>query len=241
VGAGGPTALSAIPAGAGLLCIVIAVSLASRGATLPDAGRVRESGRSRIGAAAQLLGVAVRDALRLVRGGDPRLLGAVAAWGFDTAVLWAMLHAFGSAPALAVMVLAYFVGQAANTLPIPGAVSGGIAGVLIAFGIPAAAALTSVLAYRTIAIWLPSGIALAALPGLDATIARWEPTTSPPHPPGARLPSRPRLSAATAITARPALLTGPLQSKWRRNSPAPVIGIRLALGRYERRDRLVAG
>jgi hypothetical protein len=153
---------------------VIAISLASRGAFLPDAGRVRESGCSRIGVAAQMLGVAVRDASGLVRGGDPRLLGAVAACGFDAAVVWAMLHAFGSAPAVAVLGLVYFVGQAANALPIPGAVSGGIAGVLIAFGIPAAAALTSVLAYRAIAVWLPSGIALAAVPGLRAMIARWE-------------------------------------------------------------------
>jgi putative heme transporter len=145
VRADGPTLLSAIPAGAAVLIIVIAVGLSSRGATMPDDGRVRESGRSTVGAAAQLLGGAVRDAVGLVRGGDPRLLCAVAAWGFDAAVLWAMLRAFGSVPAVAVMVLAYFVGQAANTVPIPGAVSGGIAGVLIAFGIPAAA-LTSVLA-----------------------------------------------------------------------------------------------
>jgi putative heme transporter len=77
-----------------------------------------------IGVAAQLLGGAVRDASELGRGGEPRLLGAVAAWGFEAAVVWAMLHAFGSAPAVAVLLLAYFVGQAANTLPIPGAVSG---------------------------------------------------------------------------------------------------------------------
>jgi putative heme transporter len=212
VRAGGPTLLSAIPAGAGLLCTVIAISLASRGAFLPDAGRVRESGRSRIGVAAQRLGGAVRDASGLVRGGDPRLLGAVAAWAFDAAVVWAMLHAFGSAPAIAVLVPGYFVGQAANTLPIPGAVSGGIAGVLIAFAIPAAAAPTSVPAYRAIAVWLPSGIALATLPGLRATIARWE---------------RNDLRSAAAQAAR--------------NNPAPVMGIRLGWGRYERRARLVAG
>ena len=56
---------------------------------------------------------------------------------FDAAVLWAMLQAFGAAPAFAVVVLAYFVGQVGNTLPIPGAVSGGMAGVLIACGVPA--------------------------------------------------------------------------------------------------------
>jgi hypothetical protein len=74
-------------AAARTLLIVIAVGLSSRGAILPDAGRVRESGRSRVGAAAQLLGGAVWDAVGLVRGGDPRLLGAVAAWGLNGGVV----------------------------------------------------------------------------------------------------------------------------------------------------------
>ena len=47
----------------------------------------------------------------------------------------AMLNAFGAAPPIAVVVLAYFVGQVANTVPIPGAVSGGMVGVLLAFGV----------------------------------------------------------------------------------------------------------
>ena len=59
-----------------------------------------------------------------------------------------MLHAFGAPSSVPVIVLAYFVGQVANTLPIPGSVSGGIAGVLIAFGVSPALALPAVLAYR---------------------------------------------------------------------------------------------
>ena len=90
-----------------------------------------------------------------MRSADPRLLGAFAWWGFDVAVLWAMLNAFGAPPPLAVVVLAYFVGQVANTIPIPGAVSGGLVGVLLAFGVDADLALAAVLAYRAIAIWLP--------------------------------------------------------------------------------------
>ena len=101
------------------------------------------------------------------------MIGAAAYWIFDAAVLWAMLHAFGSPPAVPVVVLAYFVGQVANTLPLPGAVSGGIAGVLIAFGSPAEIALPAVLLYRTIAVWLPLPAGLAVLPGMRATIARW--------------------------------------------------------------------
>ena len=128
---------------------------------------------ARIATAAQTVGAGVRDACRLVGSADLRLAGAIAYWAFDAAVLWAMLHAFGAAPLLPVVAIAYFVGQAANTSPIPGAVSGGIAGVLIAFGLPASIALPAVLAYRTVSVWLPTPIAVAALPGLRSTIARW--------------------------------------------------------------------
>ena len=51
----------------------------------------------------------------LVRQRDARLLGAIGYWAFDAAVLWAMLRAFGAAPALPVVALAYFLGQLANT------------------------------------------------------------------------------------------------------------------------------
>jgi uncharacterized membrane protein YbhN (UPF0104 family) len=121
----------------------------------------------------RLIGDAVREACRLLRSGDARLAGAIAYWLFDAGVVWAMLHAFGSAPVIPVVALAYFVGQVANTLPIPGSVSLGMAGVLIAFGVPAELALPSVLAYRAIAVWLPSPVAIAAVPALRATITRW--------------------------------------------------------------------
>ena len=119
------------------------------------------------------MGGAVRDACRLLGSGDPRLAGALAYWTFDAAVLWAMLRAFGSPSLLPVVALAYFVGQVANTLPIPGSVTGGIAGILILFGVPAAVALPSVLAYRAISVWLPAPVAIASVPALRATVARW--------------------------------------------------------------------
>ena len=67
--------------------------------------------------------------------------------------------------------LAYFVGQVANTIPVPGAASGGLVGVLLAFGVDADLALGSVLAYRAVAIWLPAPIGLVALSGLRRTMA----------------------------------------------------------------------
>jgi uncharacterized membrane protein YbhN (UPF0104 family) len=162
----GPLALSAIPGAAATLAIAGALALGAR--------RPSTSGRTgRVHAAADVFGGAVRDAIGHVRSADPRLLGALAWWTFDASVLWAMLHAFGAPPPFAVVVLAYFVGQVGNTIPIPGAVSGGIVGVLVAFAVPADLALVSVLAYRAIAIWLPAPMGLVALGALRRTMARW--------------------------------------------------------------------
>jgi putative heme transporter len=155
----GPPVLTAVPAAAAALAIAVALALGLR---LPASGRAR------------LLGEAVRDAIGFVRRRDVRLLGALAWWAFDAAVLAAMLHAFGAAPSLLALVFAYFVGQAGNTVPVPGAVSGGIVGVLLAFGVGADVAIVSVLGYRSVAIWLPAPLGLVALASLRTTTARWQ-------------------------------------------------------------------
>jgi uncharacterized membrane protein YbhN (UPF0104 family) len=160
----GPTTLAALPAAAAALAIAIAVGLGLR---------TPAHGGSRLRSGARLLGEAVGDALRFIRTPDARLAGAIAWWAFDAAVLGAMLHAFGAAPSLLVFVFAYFVGQAGNTVPVPGAVSGGIVGVLLACGVDADVALVSVLGYRCVAIWLPAPIGLVGLAGLRTTMARW--------------------------------------------------------------------
>ena len=120
-----------------------------------------------------VLGAAVREAWAFVRRGDVRLLGAPAWWVFDAAVLWATFQALGQPPALAVIAFAYFAGQVGNTIPLPGAVSGGMVGTLLAFGVAPDLAITSVLAYRSVAIWLPAPLGLAALASLRARMARW--------------------------------------------------------------------
>ena len=177
---GGPLALSAVPAAGAALAILGALALASRppasGAPLAaapvGAGRSAHA-RAGVRRAPGILGVAVRDATAFVRSGDPRLLGALVWWGLDVAVLWAMLQALGAPPALAVVVLGYFVGQLANTVPVPGAVSSGMVGVLLAFGVEVDLAVASVLGYRAVAIWLPAPIGLVALGRLRRTVARW--------------------------------------------------------------------
>jgi uncharacterized membrane protein YbhN (UPF0104 family) len=171
---GQPLALTALPAGLATLGMLLAVA----------AAWLRPAGTGRVQTAAAVLGAAVRDAIVHLRALDARLLGAVAWWGFDMAVLWAMLNAFGSPPAIELVVLAYFLGQVGNTLPIPGAVSGGLVGALLAFGVDADLAIVSVLSYRAIAIWVPAPIGLVALSALRKTIAAWGREDAPEVVPG---------------------------------------------------------
>ncbi len=169
LGFGGNAGHAVLAGGASLaagLAIALALALAARQADEgEDAGRIARG--------AALLGASVRDALRFLRRGDARLLGAPVWWAFDAAVLWATFNALGEPPALAVLAFAYFAGQVGNTIPLPGAVSGGMVGTLLAFGVAPDLALSSVLAYRAVAIWLPAPLGLAALGALRARVARW--------------------------------------------------------------------
>jgi uncharacterized membrane protein YbhN (UPF0104 family) len=147
----GPLALMLAPAAFGLTVILAALALGRRG---------------------NLFGEAVRGALRLAGAGDPRLLGAVAWWGFDLAVLFTTFQALGAPPAAAVLVLAYFTGMVGNTIPLPGLVAGGTIGALVAFGVDASLAVPAVLAYRAIALWLPAVLGSVALAGMRQSAAR---------------------------------------------------------------------
>lgn len=110
--------------------------------------------------------------------GERRLgvVGAVAYWGFDLGTLIAALHAFGSPPPAGTIVMAYFVGQLANVLPIPGGVGGvegGTIGALLAFGTGGSLAVLGVLAYRLISFWLPTLPGALAYLRLRRTVERW--------------------------------------------------------------------
>ena len=196
----GPLALSAVATVAAVLTIGAALALALRSRGGSGTGSRRSGPTAKVRQAADIGGGAVRDALALVRSRDVRLIGAVVYWGLDAAVLLAMLQAFGSPPAIPVVALAYLVGQVANTVPLPGTVSGGMAGVLIAFGVSPALALPAVLAYRTVAVWLPTPAALVAAPGLRATAARW----ARERPPATEAPPR----SARECAGSPSLAAG---------------------------------
>ena len=114
-------------------------------------------------------------------------------WGFDIATLWACFAAFGHSPPAGVLVVAYFVGTLANTLPLPGGVGGvegGMIGAFVAFGVDPSAAIIAVLAYRFFAFWLPIAPGVLAFGSLRHTVARWEAEDAGELPP--RKAAKPR-------------------------------------------------
>jgi uncharacterized membrane protein YbhN (UPF0104 family) len=181
----GPFAITVVPAifGGGVISIFLAVSF------LPaDADRLvaRWSHGGRLGrlaghaaAAPAAAASGVRTAISLVGEHNPALLGAIAWWGFDLGVLWAAFHAFGGSPDMSIVVMAYFVGQLGNVLPLPGGI-GGVDGAMIgafsALGVSSSLAVVSVLAYRAFAFWLPTLPGAVAYLQLRRTVHRWQDT-----------------------------------------------------------------
>lgn len=124
----------------------------------------------------------IRFALRKAIHPDLAMLGAIAWWGFNVAILWASFRAFGESPPAAVLVQAFFVGMLANLLPIPGGiggVDGGMIGALAAFGVPAGTAVLAVLAYRLFAFWLPTVPGVIAYFQLRRRVQQWRHRLAP--------------------------------------------------------------
>jgi putative heme transporter len=119
----------------------------------------------------------VRYAGYKLRHPDWAMLGTVAWWGLNIAVLYASFRAFGQAPPTAVLVQAFFVGMLANLLPLPGGiggVDGGMIGAFVAFGVSGSLALIAVLVYRLLSFWLPSIPGAIAYFQLRRTVNRWK-------------------------------------------------------------------
>jgi uncharacterized membrane protein YbhN (UPF0104 family) len=173
-----PAGLTLAPAAFGALVIVAALSLSRLRGVTGVAGP--ESSHAIVRRArwlAHSVAAGVRGALGLARSREPGLLGALAWWGFDIAVLWAAFHAFGTVPPVGVIVMAYFVGTLANTLPLPGGVGGvdgGMIGAFLAFGVDPGTAVLAVLAYRAIAFWLPTLPGAIAYFQLRRTMGEWK-------------------------------------------------------------------
>ena len=160
-----PEGLTVLPAafGAVVILLVLAMGFAADSAErwLSRLGNRRHGPKTLLAKLATVPGTlhgGVETTREILSKPKPGLLGAVVYWAFDIATLWAACRAFGAMPEIALLVLAYFVGQLANALPIPGGiggVEGGMIGSFIAFGVNGSTAVLAVLAYRIISFWLP--------------------------------------------------------------------------------------
>ena len=203
---GAPWALTVAPAALGAIAVVALLSMRA----LPDdfERRMKALGGTRRGhrVRAQLARApwAVHDALgitfALIKQRKLGLLGAIAYWGFDIAVLWACFHAFGQPPPVAVIVIAYFVGALANALPLPGGlggVEGGMIGAFLALGTPSSLVILAVLSYRLVSFWLPTVPGAAAYIQLRRTVGHWKDETNT----ASRQPARDAAEPAFTRTA----------------------------------------
>ena len=179
-----PFSLTFVPAVVGVVLLGFALAIAFIPTDLERRLRWMDHREGRLARLTHQLAIApattsagIRDALEHLRSRDPALLGAILYWAFQIAVLWAAFHAFGDAPALAVLVQAFFIGMLGNLLPLPGGVGGvesGMVGAYVAFGVGFDLALVAVLVYRAFTFWLPLVPGVIAYIGLRRTVDAWK-------------------------------------------------------------------
>src|SRR5436305_2045991 len=134
----------------------------------------------RIAAAARFLRYSltqgIRDGVSLLRQRPVGVIaGSVGTMAFDFAVLAVCFRAFGSSPALGVLVLGYLIGQLGGNLPLPGGIGGLDGGLIATFALyhtPLAATTAAVLIYHAVSLWIPALLGSVAFVQLRDTLQR---------------------------------------------------------------------
>jgi hypothetical protein len=160
------------------------------------------------------LATGVREAEQTAFNRPPswRLVGALGYLGFDVAVLWVVLNALGPTPSVAVVILAYSIGYAANSLPIPGGIGvldAGLTGALVLYGISPVHAAAAVIVYHAIAFRVPGWAAYSPTCACDLGSSAPPVMTQPSLQLRNRLPPR-RRHTMTAL----ALMLKPINHGW---------------------------
>jgi uncharacterized protein (TIRG00374 family) len=148
----------------------IAATLGSRRLARAAEARISRRGegsrRARLAPVLSATSDGIDEALHQLRRANPLLLvGLVGFLVFDMLAFWASFRAVGASPDLAVIGMAYLIGQLGNWIPIPGGIGGtelGLVGALILYGVPAVTATAAVLLYRVIELWIPAILGIAA-------------------------------------------------------------------------------
>jgi len=145
--------------------------LAASHADDPPSRRVRA-----LSVSLQALANGVDEALALLQERNVVLsLGLVAYLAFDVTMLWTCFRAFGAAPPLAIVWIAYLIGELGGLIPLPGGIGGvelGLVGTLVLYGVSLAPATAAVLAYRAIGIWVPLVLGSFAFVALRRTLRK---------------------------------------------------------------------
>ena len=165
-------ALTILPAAVGAAAIVLTIG----GARLAGQAARRRGADSRVAVVLRTLAAGVQEALALLRTRDPWLYaGLVGYLSFDVMVMWAMFHAFGSAPPLATIWMGYLIGELGGLIPVPGGVGGvdlGLIGTYVLYGVPLTSTTAAVLGYRAIALLVPTILGAVAFVFLRRSLAR---------------------------------------------------------------------
>jgi uncharacterized membrane protein YbhN (UPF0104 family) len=138
---------------------IAAVLLIAPGATSYSA-RV-ESDHPKLASAIASISNAVAATEQIVIHRDRRrgLLGALAYLGFDALVLWTAFVAIHAhpIPGFPVVVMAYIIGALGGSIPLPAGIGavGGIAGMLVLYGVGRGPAVAAVLIYEAVGLLVP--------------------------------------------------------------------------------------
>jgi uncharacterized membrane protein YbhN (UPF0104 family) len=145
---------------AALVAIGIALALLIARRAVMHVQRL-EAKRPKIARAITTLAAAVQDTKRLLlhRAGWRTVLGIVAYLGFDVLMLWFAFLAVHAHPfpGLPVVLMAYIIGALGGSIPLPASAGtiGGIAGMLVLYGVGANAAVAAVLLHQAIGLLVP--------------------------------------------------------------------------------------
>jgi uncharacterized membrane protein YbhN (UPF0104 family) len=169
-------ALALVPAGVAAGAIVLTLGGARWAGAAAERRAARAGEDSRLAGALRTLAGGVAEALQLLRGRDPWLYaGLVGYLSFDVMILWATFHAFGPAPPLAIIWMAYLIGELGGLIPVPGGVGGvdlGLVGTYVLYHVSLTSATAAVLAYRALALLVPMVLGAIAFVLLRRALAR---------------------------------------------------------------------
>jgi uncharacterized membrane protein YbhN (UPF0104 family) len=150
--------LTALPAAVAAAGIAAALLLARRAGPYVERLQPRHP---KVAGAITTLANAVDDTRRRLfrRDGRTSVLGVLAYLGFDVLVLWTAFFAIHAhpVPGLAIVTLAYIIGALGGSIPLPANVGtiGGMAGMLILYGVDRNRAIAAVLLHQAIALLVP--------------------------------------------------------------------------------------